>query len=76
MSEQLKPCPFCGNIPYIEKIPLWHGSHGYYGCFKFDIHCDKCGCTVNLGKNNTIYTDEKQALNNAINAWNRRTKTK
>lgn len=61
MSEQLKPCPFCGNIPYIEKIPLWHTYHGHYVCleFEFDIHCDKCGCTVILGNNNTIYTDEK-----------------
>ena len=53
---ELKPCPFCGEVPYIEKKPLWRtgmngSTHGYYGCFEFDIHCDKCGCRVNLGRN-------------------------
>ena len=72
MNEGLKPCPFCGNIPYIEKRPMWDGARGYYGRYKFDIHCENCGCTVNLGANNTIYTKENEAKNNAIKAWNRR----
>lgn len=25
MSE-LKPCPFCGELVYIEKRPLWNGT--------------------------------------------------
>lgn len=41
MNKELKPCPFCGTVPYIEKIPLWHGSHGYHGCYEYDIHCKK-----------------------------------
>lgn len=74
MTAKLKPCPFCGNSPYIEKIPLWNSSYGYYGCFKFDIHCDKCGCRIDLGQNDTVYCEEKQAIKNAVTAWNRRTK--
>lgn len=31
----LKPCPFCGELPYLEKKPLWRTygdgtTHGYY----------------------------------------------
>lgn len=73
MSEkELKPCPFCGTVPYIEKIPLWHGSHGYHGCYEYDIHCKNCGCRVILSKNQTIYIKDKEAINNAITTWNRR----
>ena len=75
---ELKPCPFCGEEVYIEKIPMWatHNgiTHGYIGCYEFDIHCrnKECLCTVNLGRNDTIYCDEAEAKLNAIKAWNRR----
>lgn len=75
MAEtKLKPCPFCREIPYIEKKPLWRGSHGYHGCFEYDIHCEKCECHINLGANTTIYNSDEEARENAINAWNRRAK--
>lgn len=74
-SNELKPCPFCGSIPLLEKKPLWseHG-HGYYGCYEFDIHCPKvdCGCRILLLNNNTIYFSEEKAMENAVNTWNRR----
>lgn len=72
MSEALKPCPFCGAEVHIDKNPLWNGSHGYHGCFEYDIYCDKCGCRVHLGANNTIYQDDEVARQNAIKAWNTR----
>lgn len=76
---ELKPCPFCGEIPYIERKPLWttysNGTtHGYYGCFEYDIHCHKCGCKIPLGKNDTIYNSDNDAKQNAIKAWNTRYK--
>lgn len=74
-SNELKPCPFCGSIPLLEKKPLWseHG-HGYYGCYEFDIHCPKvdCGCRILLLNNNTIYFSEEKAMENAVNTWNKR----
>ena len=78
--SKLKSCPFCGNEVYVEKRPLWRTTdsgttHGYYDCYEFDIRCTNpdCGCNVNLGKNDTIYRPEEEALQNAINAWNKRT---
>ena len=74
--DKLKPCPFCGEVPHIEKKPLWRTVngifHGYYGCFEYDISCHKCGCKVPLGKNDTVYRSDDEAKKNAIEAWNRR----
>ena len=76
--EKLKPCPFCGETVYVEKEPLWitagNTTHGYFGCYKFEVKCrnPECGCSVYLGKNDTIYHSETEARQNAIQAWTRR----
>ena len=73
---ELLPCPFCGEIPYIERKPLWKeyggSAHGYYGCFEYDIRCHKCGCNIPLGGNDTVYRKDEEARQNAIKAWNTR----
>ena len=74
---ELLPCPFCGEIPYIERKPLWTNyggyTHGYYGSYEYDIRCHKCGCNVPLYKNDTVYRKDEEAKQNAIKAWNTRT---
>ena len=74
---ELLPCPFCGEIPYIERKPLWKeyggSAHGYYGCFEYDIRCHKCGCNIPLSGNDTVYRKDEEARQNAIKAWNTRT---
>lgn len=79
----IKPCPFCGEIPYLERKPLWETyrsgtTHGYYGCYEYEIKCNnlECGCSVKLGRNDTIYNKDEEAKQNAINAWNRRADVK
>lgn len=76
---EIKPCPFCGDIPYLERKPLWTTyrdgtTHGYYGCYEYVIQCrdPKCRCSVTLGLNDTIYRTDEIAKQNAIAAWNRR----
>lgn len=82
---KLKPCPFCGNEVHVERRPFWKRTgnwitHGDYGYYEFDIRCTNpdCGCNINLGynislrKNDPIYRSEEEALQNAINAWNKR----
>lgn len=75
----IEPCPFCGEIPYLERKPLWTTrtdgvTHGYYGCYEYEIRCHnpECGCSVKLGSNDTIYIKDAIARQNAIRAWNRR----
>jgi len=72
--NDLKPCPFCGQKVALIKKPLWHGSHGYRGCYEYVVKCrnPECQCKINLGQNNTIYRDDETAQKNAIEAWNRR----
>lgn len=77
-NEKLKPCPFCGSEVFVNKVPLWSSyngtTHGYFGCYEFDIHCPnpECGCHIRLDKNNTIYRNEEKARANAMKAWNSR----
>ena len=75
----LKPCPFCGDVPILERTPLWsqgpYGStHEYYGCYEYDVRCHNpsCRCSVLLPKSDTIYNTDEEAKQNAIDAWNRR----
>jgi hypothetical protein len=75
----LKPCPFCREIPYLERKPLWRTygdgtTHGYFNCYEYEIKCHnpECGCTVKLGRNDTVYNSDEEARRNAIEAWNRR----
>jgi len=80
MKTELKPCPFCGEVPYYERIPLWEvyngSTHGYFGCYEYVVKCHNpdCRCRVYLGRNNTIYNSDEDARENAINAWNKRFK--
>lgn len=71
---ELKPCPFCGSPVSIVMRPLWQGSHGYQGCYQYDIKCDNpgCRCNIYLGENDTIYRTHEEARRNAIEHWNRR----
>ena len=71
---EIKPCPFCGHEVYMDKIPLWNGSHGYHGCYEFKIRCKNidCGCRFDFWENDTVYRDEETAIYNVIEQWNRR----
>lgn len=71
-TDALNPCPFCGSEVFLEKKPLWSGSHGYHGCYEFEISCKKCGCRRRLDKNDTIYRSGEEAMKNAVDAWNQR----
>jgi hypothetical protein len=74
----LKPCPFCGEVPYLEKKPLWQtyggSTHGYYGCYEYVVQCrnPECLCSVRLGRNDTIYSSDEEAKQSAIDSWNKR----
>lgn len=69
---ELKSCPFCGEQPVLQKVPL--DKQGYFGCFQYIIECEnpECGCQVKLLKNDTVYHSDKEAKMNAMTAWNRR----
>lgn len=73
MKKEIKPCPFCGNDVEIDEVPLWHGTHGYFGCYEYKIRCNVCGCSLQYERNDTIYRSKNEAKDNVIEAWNKRT---
>ena len=73
----LKPCPFCNNESvFLDMQPLWNGSHGYYGKYKYIIKCQLCGCTNDKCCGDDIYLNTKEEINELIRAiinhWNNR----
>lgn len=58
MSEELKPCPFCGEKPFLEKG--YNQQTGEYYKDEFCVICTHC----NVG----VWTAESEA----IQAWNTR----
>ena len=72
MIEKLKPCPFCGTKVEVRKEAMWHGSHGYKDCYRYDVRCQECGCRISMRNTDTINRTDRKAKQNAIEAWNRR----
>ena len=71
MSEQLKPCPFCGGKPIKEKARL-DERFGYAETVTY--RCVGCGCTRSArgDDSNGGYADNTKVEKNALEAWNRR----
>ena len=42
MRDELKPCPFCGDDPYVERM----GTHRV----SMIISCTNCGCSFESGE--------------------------
>ena len=68
MTEELKPCPFCGGKAILKK-----GFSKTQGKFTNQrlIQCSECGCRTVLFKLLPFqaWKDNEQAC---INAWNKR----
>ena len=63
MTEQLKPCPFCGTQPFLEEHPPH--QHGFSDFATDGSVTISCNCGVGL-----IADNKKEA----INKWNYRLK--
>lgn len=70
MSEELKPCPFCGGKAQILKRAVKLQGDPWYGTkVERVVECDDCGCALfNQQFHEGFYDDDA-----AIAAWNRRT---
>ena len=68
MKRELKPCPWCGGIPYLLETPLRH----YGGCSAYVIKCSECGATPPNGEFYDVYSTREYAEQQAVEAWNRR----
>ena len=70
MSEELKPCPFCGGTGTIKAVNKNYG-------FTIWCQCKKCNARTNGYCPSTNNEDEtiesiENCKNRAVEAWNRR----
>lgn len=76
MSEELKCCPFCGELPRTEvEVTKMGGGEDHVD---FSVHCTNCGTskTVRLKINGFVYFfDVEKAQEQVIQAWNQRAVT-
>ena len=73
MTEQLKPCPFCGRKP-TDPVKSSDSDERCGYNFKVSISC-KCGATISAGSKHDKqgWCDDKgEAMEAVIKAWNAR----
>ena len=61
MSEELKPCPFCGG----EAKAFYDDAGGVY-----EVQCQECGAEPYIGSRSGA--PGRRTLGDVIKAWNRR----
>ena len=76
MSRELKPCPFCGELPRTEvSVTKMGGSKDHVD---FAIHCTNCGTEKTVRLKIVAYAnflDVEKAQEQVIQAWNKRAVT-
>ncbi|WP_422028085.1 Lar family restriction alleviation protein [Roseovarius sp.] len=70
MSEQLKPCPFCGDPAELETDNDHHGEWFNLGCQNHWGQLDPDDACIG---GRLFYTEDMSQMEAAITAWNTRT---
>ena len=76
MSEELKRCPFCGELPRTEvEVTKMGGGEDHVD---FSVHCTNCGTEKTVILKIVDYAnffDVEKAQEQVIQAWNQRAVT-
>lgn len=73
----IKPCPWCGSSGTLEQRSLaGPRGTGYTGCFAYFVHCVSCGAVAPDGMKYDLDQMPEEAVEEAIDAWNRRSDRK
>lgn len=80
MSEVvLKPCPFCGEVPEVERIASGYRGNADAATATFRVQCERCGIKFERKTEAAIDDDGKVKVlfdghNEVIRLWNMRSK--
>lgn len=85
MSEELKPCPFCGGKGHLSSREIRYIGQNYFGAKKIKIGvqiiCGRCKARGGVATGEVIYAsyqEQRKSIepleHTAIEAWNRRAK--
>ena len=58
---ELKPCPFCGGLAFLEPYKARKG-------YEATIQCEQCLCSMST----ITYDEEEEAVEAVTEAWNKR----
>ena len=71
MSEELKPCPFCGGEGKIKAASKEHIGFTIW-CECKNCHAQTSGYCPDMKKEDTVIENIDSCRNKAVEAWNRR----
>jgi hypothetical protein len=72
MSEELKPCPFCGGLAELDTSQAYRAlSSGALGS-RAAVYCTRCGAEVGFCYEDAPGTPREDIVNQVVDDWNRR----
>lgn len=80
-NDVLKPCPFCGKVPSVERVASGYRGNADAATAKFRVQCEHCGIKFERATEVTIDDDGKVNVlfdghGEVIRLWNTREKEK
>lgn len=74
MTDKLKPCPFCGEIPKISKSSIDYSADSF--SVMYTVACSNCKISFKSRSEFTVKDGEPVTVQNGyldcIKKWNRR----
>lgn len=72
MSEELKPCPFCGGLAELDTSQAYRAlSSGALGS-RAAVYCTRCSAEVGFCYEDAPGTPREDIVNQVVDDWNRR----
>lgn len=72
MSEELKPCPFCGGLAELDTSQAYRALSGGTLGSRAAVYCTRCSAEVGFCYEDAPGTPREDIVNQVVDDWNRR----
>lgn len=72
MSEELKPCPFCGGEAELDTSQAYRALSGGTLGSRAAVYCARCGADMGFCYEDAPGTPREDIVNQVVDDWNRR----